>query len=75
MSNAEQFWQYAEEAMRRADQSQNEKEKLALIELARTWTQAAMASKGNDHSRDGVAVDIPPEQWAPCSRAPGQARR
>jgi hypothetical protein len=45
MSNAEQFWQYAEEAMRRADQSQNEKEKLALIELARTWTHAAMASE------------------------------
>jgi hypothetical protein len=65
MLNAEQFWQYAEEAMRRADQSQNEKEKLALIELARTWTQAAMASKGNDQSKDGAAVDIPPEQRTP----------
>jgi hypothetical protein len=75
MSNAEQFWQYAEEAMRRADQSQNEKEKLALIELARTWTHAAMVSKGNDQSKDGVAVDIPPEQWAPCSRGADQARR
>jgi hypothetical protein len=44
MLNAEQFWQYAEEAMRRADESKNDKEKRALLQLARTWTQAAVAS-------------------------------
>ncbi|MFZ2137086.1 MAG: hypothetical protein WAV78_09205 [Xanthobacteraceae bacterium] len=31
--------QYAEEALRRAVQSKNEKEQLALIELMRAWTQ------------------------------------
>ena len=45
MSNAEQFRQYAEEAMRWACQSKTEKEKRALIELACTWTQAAVQSE------------------------------
>jgi hypothetical protein len=43
MSTVELFWQYAEQALRQAVQSKNEKEQLALIELARTWTQAAEA--------------------------------
>jgi hypothetical protein len=33
-----------EEALRQAVQSKNEKEQLALIELVRTWTQAAEAT-------------------------------
>jgi hypothetical protein len=41
MSTVELFWQYAEQALRQAVQSKNEKEQLALIELARTWTQTA----------------------------------
>jgi hypothetical protein len=45
MSPSEQFWQYANEAFRRADRSENEKEKQALLDLARTWTQAAVASE------------------------------
>ena len=45
MENAEQFRQYAEEAMRRSYQSKTQKEKEALIELARTWTQAAVQSE------------------------------
>jgi hypothetical protein len=32
--------------MRSAGQSKTEKEKQALIELARTWTQAALQSEG-----------------------------
>jgi hypothetical protein len=44
MSEASQFRQYAEGALRWADQSKTEKEKLTLIGLARTWTQAATAS-------------------------------
>ena len=44
MSTADQFRQYAEEAMRWAYQSSTEKNKQALIELARTWTQAAVQS-------------------------------
>ena len=46
MSNADlsQFRQYADEALRWAVQSKNEKETQALIELARAWTQAAANS-------------------------------
>jgi hypothetical protein len=42
MSKADQFRQYAEEAMRWPCQSKTENERQAYIELARTWTQAAL---------------------------------
>jgi hypothetical protein len=45
MSETDQFRQYAEEAMRWVRQSKTEKEKQTLIELARTWTQAAAESE------------------------------
>ena len=45
MSKADQFREYAEEAMRWARQSKTEKERQALIELACTWTQAAAQSE------------------------------
>ena len=45
MSKAEQFWQYAEEAMLSARQSKSEIEKKGLMDLARTWAQAAMQSE------------------------------
>ena len=45
MSAADQFRQYAEEAMRWVHQSKTENEKQVLIELARTWTQAAAESE------------------------------
>ena len=44
MSEADQFRQYADEAMSWAIQSQTQKEKATLLELARTWMQAAIAS-------------------------------
>jgi hypothetical protein len=53
MSKADQFRQYAEEAMRWARQSRTENEKQALIDLARAWTQAASHREGTavvDHS-------------------------
>jgi hypothetical protein len=42
MSMADEFWQYAEEALRGAEQSKTAEEKQALIGLARTWTEAAV---------------------------------
>jgi hypothetical protein len=45
MSKADQFRQYAEEAMRWACKSKTPKETQALIELARTWTLAAVSSQ------------------------------
>jgi hypothetical protein len=44
MSEADQFRQYAGEAMSWAIQSKTEKEKATLLELARTWMRAATAS-------------------------------
>jgi len=46
MSKADEFRQYAAEALRWASTSTTEKEKKALIELARTWTQAALQLEG-----------------------------
>jgi hypothetical protein len=45
MSKTDQFRQYAEEAMRWARQSRNEKEKQSYVDLASTWTQAAVQSE------------------------------
>ena len=45
MSKAEQFREYAEEAMRWSHQSKTEDAKNILIDLALTWTQAASLSE------------------------------
>jgi hypothetical protein len=45
MSKVHQFRQYAEEAMRWAHKSKTEEEKQALMDIARTWTQAAVHSE------------------------------
>jgi hypothetical protein len=57
MSKADEYWQYANEAMHWARRSKNEKEKLALIELARTWMQAAL----HRESTAATANHGPPE--------------
>jgi hypothetical protein len=57
MSKADQFRQYADEAMRWAFQSKSENEKEALIDLAHTWAQAAVWSER--------VVSVPPEARAP----------
>jgi hypothetical protein len=44
MSEADQFREYAQEALQWASQSTIEKEKRALLELARTWWEAALES-------------------------------
>jgi hypothetical protein len=44
MSKAEEFRQYAEEAVRWARKSKTEHEKQAFMDLARTWTEAAVQS-------------------------------
>jgi hypothetical protein len=59
MSEADQFRQYAQEAMRWARQAKTEKEKRALLELVRTWSQAALESDST------VMVNVsPPEHRA-----------
>jgi hypothetical protein len=60
MSEADQFRQYAQEAMIWACQSSTEKEKRTLLELARTWSQAALESDSTV-----VVNNRPPEHRAP----------
>jgi hypothetical protein len=45
MSKAEQFRQYAEEAIRWARQAKTKKEKQAYTDLALTWTEAELRSE------------------------------
>jgi hypothetical protein len=59
MSKADEFRQYAEEAMRWARQSATPNEQLVLIHLARTWTQAA---ERNEHPV--VVKELPPKTRA-----------
>ena len=59
MSKADEFRQYAEEAMRWARHSATPKEQLALITSARTWIQAA---ERNEHPV--VVKKLPPEPKA-----------
>ena len=41
----DQFWQYAKEAFLSAFDAKTEMDKENLLELARTWTQAAMQER------------------------------
>ena len=52
MSKADDFRKYAEEAMRGAIHATSEKDKNAFIELARTWTQAALRMEGAPQSSE-----------------------
>ena len=60
MSKTNHFRQYAEEAMRWAVRSKTETEKHAFMELARTWTQAALQSESTVVVNDSA----PPEHRA-----------
>ena len=46
MMKLNEFWPLAEEAMIDASRAKTEKEKLALMDLARMWTQAAFENEG-----------------------------
>jgi hypothetical protein len=50
MSTADHFWQYVDEALRSANKTKSEKQKQALIDLARTWTQAALTADASTFS-------------------------
>jgi hypothetical protein len=45
MSSTDQFWQYAKEAMRSALAAETTDDQQSLIELARTWTLAALLER------------------------------
>jgi hypothetical protein len=47
MSKTDQFWQYAKEAMLSACFAETHDDKRGLLELARTWTQAALLERAS----------------------------
>lgn len=64
MSESDQFRQYAEEALLWVAQSKTEEEKRLLLELVRTWRQAAVVSDLVDNRRPGrlpAAISGAPE--------------
>ena len=50
MSKSDQFWQYAREATLSAYYAKTNEVKLGLLELARTWTQAALQERASSRS-------------------------
>ncbi len=59
MSRTDEFRQYADEAMRWARKSTIRKDRLILINLARTWTEAAERSE-----HPVVVKELPPRRKA-----------
>jgi hypothetical protein len=55
MSKADEFRQYAEEAMGCARDSKDEKQKAILINLARAWAQAAASQERPPTRHDQAA--------------------
>jgi hypothetical protein len=45
MSETDQFWQYAKEALLSACHAKTDEDKQDLLDLARTWTQAALQQR------------------------------
>jgi hypothetical protein len=45
MSETDQYWQYAKEAMLSVCYAKTAEDKQDLLELARTWTQAALQQR------------------------------
>jgi hypothetical protein len=63
MSDADEFRQYAEEAMGWVNNCSDPKEKLVLMSLAHTWLKAAGRSDG-----PWIVKGLPPEHWAAQAR-------
>ena len=69
MSESDQFRQYAEEALLWAAQSKTEEEKRLLLELVRTWRQAAIVSAVVDNQCTGASAGgdfSRPRSGVPC---------
>ena len=56
MSISDQFWQYAKEAVLAASYAESDEEKQELLDLARTWTQAALIERRTQADTGGMAL-------------------
>jgi hypothetical protein len=55
MSITDQFWQYAKEAILSASYAKTDEDRQGLLELARTWTQAALLERASSSLHDSPA--------------------
>jgi len=55
MSTTDQFWQYAKEAMLSACDTKTDDDRQGLLELARTWTHAALVERASSSHHDSPA--------------------
>jgi hypothetical protein len=56
MSVTDQFWQYANEAVLAACDAESDHEKQDLLDLARTWTQAALIERRTQANTGSMAL-------------------
>jgi|HubBroStandDraft_3_1064219.scaffolds.fasta_scaffold40388_1 hypothetical protein len=56
----ERFWQYAKEAMLSASRAETERDKQDLLDLARTWAQAALVERRSVVDRDTKIAAVAP---------------
>jgi hypothetical protein len=55
MLKTDQFWQYAKEAVLLASYAQTDEERQSLLDLGRTWTQAALIERASAFDHDSHA--------------------
>jgi hypothetical protein len=55
MPITDQFWQYANEALLSACETKDEDNKQRLLDLSRTWTQAALIARRSQIDNDKTA--------------------
>jgi len=56
MSVTDEYWQYAKEATLAACYAESDDEKQGLLDLAQTWTQAAMMERRTQVNTGSVAL-------------------
>jgi hypothetical protein len=57
MSTTDQFWQYAKEAILSACDAKTDDDRQGLLELARTWTLAALVQRQSINRASPTACD------------------
>jgi hypothetical protein len=55
MPITDQYWQYAKEAILSACDAETDDDRQGLLELARTWTQAALLERASSSHHDSPA--------------------
>ena len=56
MSKTDEFWQYAKEAILSASRAETDDERQGFLELAGTWTQAALVERHLLADYDGPTI-------------------